>query len=73
MKLIEDNSGMFPGESSLIPVCSVCGCKNLFKQVPGLLARLKHCPSCNHELDWGNMNLKGSDLNGRKDNQRNDG
>ena len=65
MKMIEDNSGMFPGESSMIPVCSACGCKTLYKQSPGILKRLKNCPSCNHKLNWGNMNVKGCDLDGK--------
>lgn len=53
MKLIEDNSGMLPGETCLVPVCSICGCRNLYEQKTGMMKRLKICPSCGHVLNWG--------------------
>lgn len=52
MKLIEDNSGMFPGETCHIPVCSSCGCRKLYKQATGAMYRLKKCPQCGHVLKW---------------------
>lgn len=55
MKLIEDNSGMFPGETASRPVCSKCGCKQLFRQVPGAMYRVKKCPQCGYTLNWGNQ------------------
>lgn len=55
MKLIEDNSGMFPGETASRPVCSKCGCKQLFRQLPGAMYRMKNCPQCGHTLNWGNQ------------------
>lgn len=52
MKLIEDNTGMLPGEMRHVPVCSSCGCRDLFKQVHGTMYRLKKCPQCGHTLNW---------------------
>lgn len=52
MRLIEDNAGMFPGETCHVPVCSKCGCRQLFRQVPGTMYRLKKCPQCGHTLVW---------------------
>lgn len=37
MKLIENNSGMFSGETCLVPVCSICGCRKLYEQKTGML------------------------------------
>lgn len=50
MKLIENNAGMFPGETCHVPVCSVCGCKKLFHQETGKMFRLNKCPQCGHIL-----------------------
>lgn len=61
MKLLEDNSGMFPGESCLVPVCSQCGCRQLYRQVPGAMYRLKNCPKCGHTLNWDNQRKVVSD------------
>lgn len=52
MKLVEDNIGLFPGETGHVSVCSKCGCRKLFKQVPSAMYRLKKCPQCGHTLDW---------------------
>ena len=52
MKLIEDSNGMFPSEFYLVPVCSQCGCRQLYKQAPGIMYRLKNCPKCDHILNW---------------------
>lgn len=52
MKLVEDNAGMLPGETGYVPVCSKCGCRQLFRQVPGTMYRLKKCPQCGHTLVW---------------------
>lgn len=52
MKLVEDNAGMFPGEGCFVPVCSVCGCRELYKTEPGRMYRLKICPKCGHKLNW---------------------
>lgn len=51
MKLIENNAGMFPGETCHVPVCSVCGCKKLFHQETGKMFRLNKCPQCGHILN----------------------
>lgn len=53
MKLIEDNNGMFLGESRSIPVCSSCGCRMLFKHTSDAMYRLKKCPQCGHMLNLG--------------------
>lgn len=52
MKLIKDNSGMLFGETCLIPVCSMCGCRKLYHQETGKMYRLKKCPECGHMIDW---------------------
>lgn len=52
MKLIEDNRGMFPGETCHVPVCSRCGCRKLYHQETGRMTRLKNCPKCGHTLNW---------------------
>ena len=52
MKLIEDNSGMLPGETCHIPVCRECGCMELFKTRGNVLYRVKRCPKCGHIIDW---------------------
>lgn len=58
MKLIENNSGMFPGETCHIPVCSVCGCKKLYEQSPGKMKRLKCCPQCGHIINWNSKSIQ---------------
>ena len=55
MKLIENNAGMFPGETCHVPVCRVCGCKKLFHQETGKMFRLNKCPQCGHILNWNNQ------------------
>lgn len=55
MKLIENNAGMFPGETCHVPVCGVCGCKKLFHQETGKMFRLNKCPHCGHILNWNNQ------------------
>lgn len=55
MKLIENNAGMFPGETCHVPVCSVCGCKKLFHQETGKMFSLNKCPQCGHILNWNNQ------------------
>lgn len=53
MIFVEDNNGMFGGESCLVPECSVCGCRRLFEQKSGVLRRLKKCPDCNCDVAIG--------------------
>lgn len=55
MKLVEVSPGFFYGESAFRPVCSECGCENLYIQVPGLMIRRSKCPECNHKLNWSHM------------------
>lgn len=52
LRMEEDNAGMFPGESRIIPICGICGCKEIFKQTTGAIYRLKKCPQCGHVLNW---------------------
>lgn len=57
MELVEDNTGMFPGETCLIPVCSECGNKIPFEQAFFLLQasqaiieiyKMDVCQFCGH-------------------------
>lgn len=59
MKLVENNAGMFPGETCRVPVCSVCGCKKLYHQETGKMFRLNKCPQCGHILNWNIQKVKG--------------
>lgn len=53
MIFVEDNAGMLPGETRLVPECSICGCQSLFEQKTGVLRLLKKCPDCNCDVATG--------------------
>ena len=54
MKLIEVGSALICGDIMFMPVCSSCGCEDLYIQIPGKMFRRNKCPKCGHRINWSN-------------------
>lgn len=52
---VEDNAGMLHGESCLVPVCIICGCRNLYERKDGWLSLLDKCPDCGNSTAFDEL------------------
>lgn len=52
MKWVVSKKELLLGAVTLKPVCSNCGCEELYVQEPGMMLRLDVCPVCSHQITW---------------------